>query len=233
MKKTRNSKNRVVYTAGALLIGAALLAGCARPGATTDANAQRTATLADGALTATVNATGNIEPESEVRLSFQQPGIVAEVFFDEGATVKKGDMIAKLDTTDLELALAQSQAQLENAKGTLVTAQNAVENAKASEIIASAGYSRTVSGVRPADVAAAKAALDSAQASLDKLLAGPTATDLGQAEAQLRNAEAALRQAQSAYDSANSRNPAGIGASPAGVATGAGHQQLQCRQIGL
>src|SRR5215217_2355975 len=136
MMKTRTSATRVVTTTAALLIGAALLAGCARPGATTDANSQRTATLANGALTATVNATGNIEPESEVRLSFQQPGTIAEVFFDEGATVKKGDVIAKLDTTDLELALAQSQAQLENANSALMTAQNAIENAKAQEIIA-------------------------------------------------------------------------------------------------
>ena len=217
MMKTRNSKTRVVYTAGALLIGAALLTACAQPGAATDANSQRTATLATGALTATVNATGNIEPESEVRLNFQQPGIVAEVFFEEGDTVKKGDVIAKLDTTDFELALAQAQAQLENAKGSLVTAQNSVDNAKAAEIIATAGYSRTVSGVRPADVAAAKAALDAAQANLDKLVAGPTGTDLAQVEAQLRNAEAALRQAQSAYDRANSANPAGIGGSPAAL----------------
>jgi HlyD family secretion protein len=198
-------------------MGAALLSACARPGAPADTAAQRTATLANGALTATVNATGNIEPESEVRLSFQQPGIVADVMVDEGATVKKDDVIAKLDTTDLELALAQSQAQLDNAKGTLITAQNAVENAKAAEIIASAGFSRTVSGVRSADVAAAKAALDAAQASLDKLMAGPTATDLGQAEAQLRNAEASLKQAQGAYDAAYARNPAAIGASPAAL----------------
>jgi HlyD family secretion protein len=217
MTKTQNAKIRAVYTAGALLVGAALLAGCARPGATTDANAQRTATLANGSLTATVNATGNIEPESEVRLNFQQAGTVAEVFFEEGAAVKKGDVIAKLDTTDLELALAQAQAQMDNAKGGLVTAQNAVENAKAAEIIATAGYSRTVSGVRPADVAAARAALDAAQASLEKLLAGPTATDLGQAEAQLRNAEAALKQAQGVYDRAYSANPAGIGGSPAAL----------------
>jgi HlyD family secretion protein len=217
MKNTRNSKSRVVTTAGALLIGAALLTACAQPGAANNANTQRTATLANGALTATVNATGNIEPESEVRLNFQQAGTVAEVLFEEGATVKQGDVIARLDTTDLELALAQAQAQLDNAKGALITAQNSVQNARAAEIIAGANYSRTVSGVRPADVTAAKAALDAAQANLDKLLAGPTATDLAQAEAQLRNSEAALKQAQGAYDRAFSANPAGIGGSPAAL----------------
>jgi HlyD family secretion protein len=139
---------------------------------------------------------------------------VAEVMFDEGASVKKGDVIAKLDTTDLELALAQSQAQLDNAKGALAQAETAVENAKAQEIIATANYSRTVSGVRPADVAAAKAALDAAQANLDTLNAGPTVEDLAAAEANLKNAEAALRQAQAAYDAAYNRDPAGIGGAP-------------------
>ncbi len=217
MKHTCNSRARLASAAGALLIGAALLTACAQPGTTNNTNVQRSATLAEGALTATVNATGNIEPESEVRLNFQQAGTVAEVFFEEGAAVKKGDVIARLDTTDLELALAQAQAQLDNATGALATAQNAVENARAAEIIAGANFSRTVSGARPADVTAAKAALDAAQANLDKLLAGPTANDLAQAEAQLRNAEAALKQAQSAYDRAFAVNPAGIGGSPAAL----------------
>ena len=82
---------------------------------------------------ATVSATGNIEPESEVKLSFQQPGTVAQVLVDEGATVKKDAVIAKLDTTDLELALAQAQAQLDNAKTSLANAQTAIDNAKAGE----------------------------------------------------------------------------------------------------
>jgi HlyD family secretion protein len=194
-----------------------VLAACARPGADTEATSQRTATLENGTLSATVSATGNIEPQAEVKLSFQQPGTVAEVLFDEGDAVKKGDVIAKLDTTDLELALAQAQAQLDNAKTALEQAATGVENAQAAEIIATSGYSRTVSGVRPADVAAARAALDAAQANLDKLLAGPTPEDLAAAESALRNAEAALKQAQSAYDTAATRDPAGIGASPAAL----------------
>lgn len=196
---------------------ATLLAACARPGASTDATVQRTAVLEPGTLTATVSATGNIEPEAEIKLSFQQPGTVAEVFLEEGSAVKKGDVIAKLDTTDLELALAQAEASLEQAKGQLEQAKTAVENAQAAEIIAGANFSRTVQGARPAEVTAARAALDAAQANLDKLRAGPTESDLGAAEAGLRNAEAALRQAQGAYDRAFAANPAAISASPAAL----------------
>ena len=200
-----------------LLAGGLLLTACARPGASGDAAAQRTARLETGTLTATVNATGNIEPEAEIRLSFQQAGTVAEVFFERGQAVKKGDVIAKLDTVDLELALAQAQASLEQAKNALLQAQTALENAKAQEIIATANYSRTVAGVRKSEIDAARAALAAAEANLAKLKAGPEPEDVAAAEAALRNAEAALRRAQSNYDAAYARNPAAIGAHPAAL----------------
>ncbi|GIV85224.1 MAG: hypothetical protein KatS3mg052_2231 [Candidatus Roseilinea sp.] len=208
--------SKSIYVVAALA-SALLLGACARPGAMADTTSQRVAVLENGTLTATVNATGNIKPEAEVRLTFQQPGTVAEVFFEQGDAVKKGDVIARLDTADFELALAQAQASLEQAKHGLAQAETAIENAKAQEIVAMANYSRTVSGARPSEVSAARAALAAAQANLDKLKAGPTPEELAAAEAALRNAEAALRQAQSAYDVAFKLNPAGIAASPAAL----------------
>jgi HlyD family secretion protein len=211
-KNNRTTRLLLIAIAGGLL-----LAACARPGASGDAATQRTARLETGTLTATVNATGNIEPEAEIRLSFQQAGTIAEVFFERGQAVKKGDVIAKLDTVDLELALAQAQASLEQAKNALLQAQTAVENAKAQEIIATANYSRTVAGVRKSEIDAARAALAAAEANLAKLKAGPEPEDIAAAEAALRNAEAALRRAQSNYDAAFARNPAAIGAHPAAL----------------
>lgn len=211
------SQRQAIITAISMAACAALLAACARPGSGADVSAQRTAILENGTLTATVSATGNIEPRAEVRLTFQQPGIVAEIFFDQSDAVKKGDVIARLDTTDLELALAQAQASLEQAKGALSQAEIAVENAKTQEIIATANYSRTIQGSRPAEVSAARAALAAAQENLNKLKAGPSPEDLAAAEAALRNAEAALKQAQTVYDAAFRRDPAGIAASPAAV----------------
>jgi len=218
---TPPAKKSLVVTAlkariGVMIVGLTLLAACARPGATPDPSNQRTATLAPGTLSATVSATGNIAPESEVLLSFQQPGTVGAVLFDEGAAIKKGTVIAKLDTTDLELSVAQAQAQLENAQTALANAQTGIDNAKAGEIIASAGYSRTVSGARASDVVAARAALDAAQASLDKLKAGPTEADLAAVTAALHNAEAQLKQSQSAYDIV--AHQPGVGATPQSLA---------------
>ena len=84
-------------------------------------------------------------------------------------------------------------------------------------VIATTSYSRTVVGARPADISAARAALNSANEGYSKLKDGPTAEDIAGADAALKNAEASLRSAQSAYDRAYARDPAGIGASPAAV----------------
>jgi HlyD family secretion protein len=143
---------------------------------------------------------------------------VAEINVKVGDRVTKGTVIAKLDTTDLELALTQAQASLEQAKNTLANTDTAIEQAQNQILIATAGYSKTVSGVRASDVTAARAAYDAAVANLNKLQAGPTTEDIAGAEAALRNAEAALRNAQSNYDTFARFNPAGINGSPAALA---------------
>jgi HlyD family secretion protein len=203
------SKHAQRAMATALLTSALLLTSCNNNTPAADANA-RNATLGTGSLTATVSATGNIQAESDVKLSFQQPGIVAEVVVKVGDAVKKDDVLAKLDTTDLELSFSQAQAAV-------LQAQTAIKNAEAQVIVATAGYSRTVNGARPADIAAARAALASASENYNKVKAGPTTEDLASVEAALKNAEASLKQAQSAYDRAYGQNPAAIGASPAAV----------------
>jgi multidrug resistance efflux pump len=81
------------------------------------------------------------------------------------ATLENGALIAKLDTTDLELALSQSQAALEqsrasakNARTSLTNADTAIEQARNQILIATTAYSKTIGGVRGADVVAAQAA---------------------------------------------------------------------------
>ena len=101
IKQIKQNKTRQIALI-AIVAGTLMLSSCNNAATTaTDANA-RSATLGNGSLTATVSATGNIQAESDVKLSFQQPGTVAEVNVKVGDTVKKDDVLAKLDTTDLE-----------------------------------------------------------------------------------------------------------------------------------
>lgn len=179
MRQNRSLKE-VCLRLGAISVTVALLAACSNPFTNNqNAQSQRTATLARGTLIATASATGNIQADSEVNLTFQSTGNVTKVNVSRGDVVKKGDLLAQLDTADLESALAQAQAAL---------------------VIATDAYSRTVEGAQPADVSAAQAALSAANAAYSKLRAGAEGADIAAAEAAVRSAEAAERAAQAAND---------------------------------
>jgi HlyD family secretion protein len=82
------------------------------------ANDIRTETLARGTILSTVSATGPLAAESQVSLFFgsAQPAPVAEVNVALGDEVQAGDVLARLDTADLELAVTQSEQALRNAE---------------------------------------------------------------------------------------------------------------------
>lgn len=132
-----------------------------------------------GTLAAMVNATGTILPEKQTTLSFKTPGRVAEVPVQEGQTVREGDVLARLETTDIEYAIAQAELALQTAQAQLLRLQIPTSDQ---------------------DIAAAEAALESARASYRRLVAGPSEEEVQVARANLDQAEATRDQAQAAYD---------------------------------
>ncbi len=64
---------------------------------------------------AILSLSGNIEA-TEVRLSFQVAGRIKEMMVDEGHYVKKGDIVAKLDTEELIKIKAKAAASAAEAK---------------------------------------------------------------------------------------------------------------------
>jgi HlyD family secretion protein len=60
-------------------------------------------------LSSVVESSGSVTPRAENDLSFGVSGTVSKVNVKVGDTVKKDDVLAELDTTDLELALAQAE----------------------------------------------------------------------------------------------------------------------------
>lgn len=100
-----------------LLAGAALLAGCSKeqPKAP-DVRPVRTMTVASEKAAGTAEFSGDVRPRIESRLGFRVPGKIIARLVDVGATVKKGQVLARLDPTDLALAQQSAQAQLSAAK---------------------------------------------------------------------------------------------------------------------
>ncbi len=75
-----------------------------------------TSTAKVGTINKTVTATGTLEAISTVEVGTQVSGIVKNIFVDFNSYVKKGQLLAKLHTTNLAAAMDQSRATLDNAK---------------------------------------------------------------------------------------------------------------------
>lgn len=175
--------------AAVLVLG--ILAGCAAPAATPTPGAGPTPAAQPPASSI---ADGVVLPERSVELEFELSGTVVEVLVEEGARVEAGVPLARLDTVDLELQVAQSEASLAQAQ---------------------AGYDKLAAGATAEEIAAQAALLRNAEAGLQRArTSNTTAADIASAEAQVRSAQArlddlkaqpkpeALASAQAAYDQA-------------------------------
>src|SRR5258708_37614717 len=117
---------------------------------------------------------GNLEL-TQVDLSFKVAGRLTELNVREGDWVKKGVVIAKLDSAQLEQQRSRDQASVAGAQSQLQQLQTSIEYQKA-----------TIES----DVAVRHAELAQAQAHLDDLLAGSRQQEILQARAAVTDAKA-------------------------------------------
>ena len=83
-----------------------------------------------GDLTVTISGSGNIQVSNEIRLTFGIAGRIDKIYVQEGDSVSEGDVLAKLETDYLELALTQAQVAETTAQVAETTAQVAVTQAQ-------------------------------------------------------------------------------------------------------
>lgn len=180
-----------------------------------------------------LTASGTIEV-IEVTISSEIGGKVAEVSVDEGAAVKAGDVLFRMDDTLLQAQRAVATASLNLTRAAAITADAALASAQANYDLAvnaarlesastrtsawradnPAGYtlpggyfSRTSEvTAAQAEVEAAGSARDAAQVSLNTLLAEPANANFVVAELHLANTRAASIVAQDVLTRANAAN---------------------------
>jgi len=75
-------------------------------------------------ISSTITATGTIEPVTSVTVGTQVSGIVSKLYVDYNSVVKKGQIIAELDKTNLTSELKTAQANLSSAQSSLNYEQN-------------------------------------------------------------------------------------------------------------
>ena len=167
------------------LIAVLAIAGCqgVAPQGAEAGESTETATVRHDTLLITVDATGSLAPQSEVSLSFSSSGRVAEVLVEEGQAVETGQLLARLETDDLELQVAQAQAAL------------AAAEAQLAQLLAPPRPEEV--DVEEANLAAAQAQVSAAAANRDQVSAGADEGQIAAAEAQVASATA---QQKSAFD---------------------------------
>ena len=84
-----------------------------------------------GTLIVTVSATGNLQPTNQVDVGSEISGTIEAIFVDDNDRVKKGQVLARLDTSLLQDQVAKSQAALAAAEAQVLQVQATVEEARA------------------------------------------------------------------------------------------------------
>jgi HlyD family secretion protein len=96
------------------------------PAQTAAEPALQTSVVRQGSLVISASGTGTLISKNEVNLAFRTAGEVTDVYVKVGDQVKEGDVLAKLDDTDLKVKYAQAKRALQD-----LTSPSAVAEAKA------------------------------------------------------------------------------------------------------
>lgn len=81
-----------------------------------DSFSLETTIVKTGKLSTSVTATGTIEPITEVEVGTQVSGIISKIYVDYNSVVKKGQILAELEKTNLQSELTSKELELRASK---------------------------------------------------------------------------------------------------------------------
>lgn len=115
-------------------------------------------------VTLLLNASGKVVPVQSVNISPKNPGTVTQLYVEQGDKVTQNQILARMDSADIQARILQARANLAQQKAKL-------DQQKA--------------GSRPQEISQAKARLSQAQAQLDAASSGNRPQEIAQAQAQV------------------------------------------------
>jgi len=127
-----------------------------------------TATVQQGDIVITADGSGELVPASELELAFRTSGVLDEVLVDVGDLVQEDDLLARLESEDLERAVANADVEVELAQldlaetregatdAELADASAAVRGAQVELELAQKAYEKTLESGLDAAVERAK-----------------------------------------------------------------------------
>jgi HlyD family secretion protein len=146
-------------------------------------------------VTESVSASGKVQPEVEVKISSDVSGEIVELFVKEGDTVKKGDLLLRVNPDLYQSAVDRMQATLNSSKANLSNSMARLEQSKAQYTNAEAAFNRNKKlhdqgAVSDAEFDQSKATYESAKADV-----AAAAESVKSAEFNINSTQASLKEA--------------------------------------
>ena len=158
-----------LVAAGVLVAGTATTHTLINQGTRKDDITQLTVPVESKNVTLRITASGKVVPIQSVNISPKNAGIVARLNVEQGDRVKQGQIIATMNSDDI-------QARVEQARANLAQSQAQLAQARA--------------GSRPQEIAQARARLAQSEAQLAAARAGNRPQEISQVQAQVEAAQA-------------------------------------------
>lgn len=120
-------------------------------------------------VTLRITSSGKVVPVQSVNISPKNPGTLTKLNVEQGDKVKVGQIIAQMDSADIQAQVLQQRANLASAKAQLAQARagnrpQEITQARARLAQAEAQFAAARTGNRPQEIAEAQAQVDAAQA---------------------------------------------------------------------
>jgi len=143
----------------------------------------KTSRVRQGEIVLSATGTGALIPADDVSIGFETSGVVAEVLIKVGDHVQAGDVLARLDETDVRRSVTIAELNVKQAEANLASQQDPTETQRAVD-------------KAQIQVSQAEINLKSAQLNLDELLTWtPDENSVAIAQLNLESAQASLEAA--------------------------------------
>ena len=169
-----NKKSRKkLYIIGGIVLVAAILVVANLTRSSEKAEKVKTAKAKLGRIVSLVNATGKVQPRTEVKISANVSGEIVSMPVVEGQRVTKGDLLIQIDARTYEAQLRSSEAGYEAAKANLAYEQASAREAELTYNRIKALFDKNLASQQEFDAAetryhTATASFESAQARLEQ-----------------------------------------------------------------
>ena len=157
------------------------------------------ATALDLAMAAYMKACNEDPTKKPVTVSAKITGILEKLYADQGSRVKKGQLLAELDISELKARAASARAAEMRARHDLNRAKAALRKAEANLLLAQSNYRRDLELLKPGYIS--QAAFDTTKAALKvaESEVNSSQSDVEALQAQVAQAESETRAAEAVF----------------------------------